>query len=71
MKKNEKKELLEKNDEVLKELLTEKQKHLFDLRSQAVTEKLENPTQLGKTKREIARINTILRQRELAAGSKK
>jgi large subunit ribosomal protein L29 len=70
MKKNEKKELLEKNDGVLKELLTEKQMHLFKLRSQAVTEKLENPTQLGKTRREIARINTILRQRDLA-GSKK
>lgn len=67
MKKNEKKELLEKNDEVLKELLGQKQRHLFDLRSQAVTEKLEDPTQLGKTKREIALIRTVLRQRELKA----
>jgi large subunit ribosomal protein L29 len=45
--------------------LTAKQKHLFELRTQAVTEKLENPSQLGKTRKEIARIKTILRQREI------
>jgi large subunit ribosomal protein L29 len=50
--------------------LAEKQKHLFDLRTQAVTEKLENPSQLGKTRVEIARIKTILRQRELAQEKK-
>ncbi len=38
-------------------------RHLFDLRSQAVTEKLENPAQLGKTKRDIARICTVLHER--------
>lgn len=38
-------------------------RHLFDLRSQAVTEKLENPMQLGKTKKDIARVLTILRER--------
>ena len=38
-------------------------RHLFDLRSQAVTEKLENPAQLTKAKRDIARIFTVLRQR--------
>ena len=38
-------------------------RHLFDLRSQAVTEKLGDPTQLGKTKREIARVFTVLRER--------
>lgn len=38
-------------------------RHLFDLRAQAVTEKLEDPTQLGKTKKDIARILTALRER--------
>jgi large subunit ribosomal protein L29 len=38
-------------------------RHLFDLRSQAVTEKLEDPTQLGKTRKDIARILTTLNQR--------
>ena len=50
--------------------LADKQKHLFDLRSQAVTEKLEDPSQLKKTKKEIARIKTVLRQRELEAAKK-
>ena len=38
-------------------------RHLFDLRSQAVTEKLENPHQLIETRKDIARILTILRER--------
>ena len=38
-------------------------RHLFDLRAQAVTEKLEDPTQLTKTKRDIARILTVLTER--------
>lgn len=38
-------------------------RHLFDLRAQAVTEKLEDPTQLTATRRDIARILTVLRQR--------
>ena len=51
--------------------LAEKMKHMFDLRSQAVTEKLEDPSQLRKTRKEIARIKTVLRQRELEAATKK
>jgi large subunit ribosomal protein L29 len=51
--------------------LTDKQKHLFELRTQAVTEKLENPSQLGKTRREIAQLKTVLRQREIQEQSKR
>ena len=64
------KEIREKETGALKEELVEKRKHLFDLRSQAVTEKLEDPTQLRKTRVEIARMQTILRQRELEAQPK-
>lgn len=39
------------------------ERHLFDLRAQAVTEKLADPTQLGKTRRDIARVLTILREK--------
>ena len=60
------KEMRERDTVEIERELKDKQKHLFDLRSQAVTEKLEDPTQLGKTKREIAQIKTILRQRQLA-----
>jgi large subunit ribosomal protein L29 len=57
------KEIREKDTSHLEHELIEKQKHLYDLRSQAVTEKLEDPSQLGKTRRDIARIKTALRQR--------
>lgn len=54
------------SDEEISEELNRLRRHLFDLRSQAVTEKLEDPTQLGKTKRDIARLLTERRARELA-----
>ncbi len=63
------KELREKETEALQHELVERQKHLFDLRSQAVTEKLEDPSQLGKTRKEIARMKTILRQREIESAA--
>ena len=59
------KEILEKQGEQLGHELVERQKHLFDLRSQAVTEKLEDPSQIGKTRKDIARIKTVMRQRLL------
>lgn len=46
-------------------------RYLFDLRTQAVTEKLENPTQLTQAKRDIARVFTVLRERvETEAGGR-
>ena len=65
------KEIREKESVQLGHELVDRQKHLFDLRSQAVTEKLEDPSQLRKTRKDIARIKTIIRQRELAAAKKK
>jgi large subunit ribosomal protein L29 len=59
------KELREKETSHLTHELEEQKKHLFDLRSQAVTEKLEDPSQLRKTRKDIARIKTTLRQREI------
>jgi large subunit ribosomal protein L29 len=64
------KEFRDRETQALGAELAEKHKHLFDLRSQAVTEKLEDPSQLKKTRKEIARIKTILRQRELEAAKK-
>jgi large subunit ribosomal protein L29 len=65
------KEIRDRSAEDLRREIVEKQRHLFDLRSQAVTEKLEDPTQLKKTRKEIARIKTILRERETAETTKK
>ena len=59
------KEIRDKKDDDLRHELAERQRHMFDLRSQAVTEKLEDPSQLRKTRRDIARIKTVVRQREL------
>ncbi|MDX2198326.1 MAG: 50S ribosomal protein L29 [Phycisphaerae bacterium] len=51
-----------KTDELHNEL-ERLRRRLFDLRSQSVTEKLEDPTQLGTTRRDIARVLTVLRER--------
>lgn len=51
-----------KTDEIHGEL-DRLRRHLFDLRSQAVTEKLEDSSQLRKAKVDIARALTVLRQR--------
>ncbi len=49
----------------LESKLEELQKHLFDLHSQAVTEKLENSKAVANARRDIARIKTIMRQNKL------
>ena len=60
-------ELFEKDDEQLALMLKETQEQIFRLRVQSSTERLEAPSELLKAKRDIARIKTILRQRELKA----
>ena len=64
------KEIRDKSDDALKAELADRRKHLFDLRSQGVTEKLEDPTQIGKTRKAIARIQTVIRQRQLEQQAK-
>jgi large subunit ribosomal protein L29 len=41
---------------------------LFNLRFQLATGQLDNPTQISKVRKDIARAKTILRQRELGIG---
>jgi large subunit ribosomal protein L29 len=55
------------SDDELQIELDRLHRHLFDLRSQSVTEKLEDPTQISKARRDVARILTVKRQRELAS----
>lgn len=59
-------EIREMNPDELDDELERMERKLFDIRSQAVTEKLEDPSLLTKTKRDIARVKTIIRQRQLA-----
>jgi len=60
-------ELREMSDEQLKLTLQETSEHLFRLRIQAQTERLDAPSELLRQRRLIARIKTICRERELAA----
>ena len=53
-------------DEELNSELEELRRRIFDLRAQAVTEKLEDSTLITKAKRDIARLMTVRRERELA-----
>jgi len=55
------------DEQILREL-EGLERRVFDLRTQAETEELHVPSELRKAKRDIARMRTILRQRELAAG---
>jgi len=64
-------EIRQLSDEELKAELDRLKRHLFDLRSLAVTEKLEDPSMLGKTKRDIARVMTVLRERQRPSNPKK
>lgn len=53
----------EMSSDELVERLAELGRGLFDLRSQAVTEKLENSKAFRNVRRDIARIKTIMRER--------
>jgi large subunit ribosomal protein L29 len=46
-------------------------KNLFHLRFQSATDRLETPSELVKAKKEVARIRTIMRERELGLRGQK
>jgi len=58
-------ELREKTQQELQKELGELKAELFKLRFQLVTNQLENPMKLKDVKRSIARIKTIMREREI------
>lgn len=57
------------NDELANELKNLKQE-LFNLRFQSATGQLGNMMMIQKTKRDIARVKTIMRERELKSAAK-
>ncbi len=61
------KQLREMSQDELQSALDDLEKRLFELRSQAVTEKLENSKAIINARREIARLKTEVREREIAA----
>lgn len=58
-------EIRDKSIAELNEELVSLKEELFKLRFQHATNQLENPLKLKSVKRDIARVKTILREREL------
>ncbi len=61
------KEIREMSAEQLAAKLMELKKDLFNLRLQHATNQLENPGKIADVKKDIAKIKTVQRERELAA----
>jgi large subunit ribosomal protein L29 len=59
-------ELRELNDAELANKLRESKEELFNLRFQLATGQLENFSRIDDLRRDVARCNTLLRQREIA-----
>ena len=60
------KKMREMTEVELNNELAKMKKELFNLRFQHVTGQLENPVKLRETKRDIARVKTVIREKELA-----
>ena len=60
-------ELRELNDTELEHRLGEAKEELFNLRFQNATGQLDNISRIPEVRRQIARIETLLREREIAA----
>ena len=58
------KEIREMSAEQLAEKLMELKKDLFNLRLQHATNQLDNPLRIAAVKKDIARIKTIIREKE-------
>ena len=64
-------ELRAMSDEQIALTFKDQIKHLFQLRVQSATERLETPSEIKKARRDVARIKTIQRLREIEAEKKK
>ena len=65
------KEIKNLSAEELNKKLDELKKDLFMLRMQHATNQLDNPVKIRETKHDIARVKTMLRQKELSGASDK
>lgn len=59
------KELRNKSVDELNKSVVDLKTELFNLRFQLATGELDNPMRINKVKKDIARVKTILREREL------
>jgi large subunit ribosomal protein L29 len=58
-------ELRDQTDEQLLERAESAKEELFNLRFQLATGQLDNPSRIKKVRQEIARIATVMREREI------
>ena len=58
------KEIRERTEEELQRMLKDAKEQLFRIRIQNATHQLDNTSNIRSTRREIARINTVLKERE-------
>lgn len=58
-------EMRDLTGEELREQLANLKEELFNLRFQAVTGQLENPARVRLVRKDIARVMTVMREREL------
>ena len=58
------KEIRDKNNDELKKTLKEFKSELFDLRFEKATGSVDNPMRIRELRRSIARIYTVLKERE-------
>jgi len=60
-------QIREKSDEELVKLQRDLQEELFNLRFQLVSRQLDNPLRIRIVRRDISRVKTIIRERQLKA----
>ncbi len=63
------KEIRELSVAELDSKLVDLKKDLFNLRLQHATNQLDNPIKIADVKRDIARVKTVIREKQLAAKS--
>ena len=63
------KELRDLTDDDLQQILDDTCRRLFELRVQAQAERLDAPSELLRSRKLIARIKTVQREKELANGT--
>jgi large subunit ribosomal protein L29 len=63
------KEIREMSDADIRARVLELEEERFRLRFRSATEPLESPLRLRFIRRDVARLHTVLRERELAAGT--
>lgn len=60
-------EIRDLSSDEIRQKLDESTEELFNLRFQHATDQLENPMRLAHVKRDIARMKTVVKERELTS----